>query len=334
MLNPPLSLLSDDLIGHLVEHVARLSFVNEALKKLITVSLTGSNPADHLARLSGSFVDETLHNLSLADRAFTKFCQKYIFRTLALGREEGTRSRISKKLTQVKRILDDKPIFANRVRKIQLFIEHRENAWLFQSNGRNHPRRKDAAYAITFMSILQLLATSPMLAHELHFATGLYPIEDPVLVVGQLSQSFFSQSLMILHLIVCENIPLPLFLICPRLKELRLDRVEAAEEGYEAYNKYPDDQCSGRESPALEVFNYRASHTVVQQMITPPPRFHTPVVLWSNLRVLTLSPHERETMVLLRPILDAACTTLEELYLTNLYVGPGRWSVFYKKKQI
>lgn len=57
MLNPPLSLLSYDLIGDLVEHVAKLSSADEALS-----------------------------NLSLADPLFTEFCQKYIFRTLTLGK--------------------------------------------------------------------------------------------------------------------------------------------------------------------------------------------------------------------------------------------------------
>jgi hypothetical protein len=76
MLNPPLSLLSDDLIGYLVEHIARLAFSNEALR-----------------------------NLSLADPAFTEFCQKYLFRTLTLGKMQGTRSRISKKLKKMKSIL-------------------------------------------------------------------------------------------------------------------------------------------------------------------------------------------------------------------------------------
>ena len=306
MLNPPLSLLSDDLVGYLVEHVASLTFWEEAL-----------------------------HNLSLADPAFTDFCQKYLFRTLTLGREDGTRRRICNKLTKVKSILDDKPSFATRVRKIELFIGHKQNAWLFQNSSprsrKKHPRRKDTGYPITFISILQLLANSPVPPHELHFTMGLYPIEDPVLVVGRLSQSFFSQSLTILHLTKCENMPLPLFLVCPKLKEVCLDRVGASQEGYD---RYPVDQYSGRESPALELFDYRESHTVVKQMINPPPRFHTPVVLWSKLRVLTLSPHESAEMALLRPILDAASTTLEELYLTSLHVGPGRCSVFYKMKHI
>jgi hypothetical protein len=165
MLNPPLSLLSDDLVDYLVAYVAKLP---------------------------GSFANEALHNLSLSDAAFTEFCQKYVFGTLSLGREDGTRSRISKKLIKVKSILDNKPLFANQVRKIQLFTRNRQNAWLLQHPSSNHPHRKDA---ITFISILQLLPNSPMPPHELFLSMGLYPIEDPILVVGRLSQSFFSQTL-------------------------------------------------------------------------------------------------------------------------------------------
>ena len=90
-------------------------------------------------RPTNSFADKTLHNLSLADSAFTKFCQKYIFRTLASGGEEGTRNNIFNQLITMKRILDYKPLFANRVRKVQLYIEHRRNAWLFSSSSRNRP---------------------------------------------------------------------------------------------------------------------------------------------------------------------------------------------------
>ena len=302
MLDPPFSLLSADLVEYLVgEHVA-----NSPIAK------------------------KDLHNLSLAHPAFTEVCQKYLFRTLTLG-QAGTRSMISKRLTAVKRNLDDKPLLANRVRKIDLFIEHKQNAWLFQNSTSEKPRRKDAAYAITFVSILQLLANSPIPPHKLHLYVAVYPIEHPVLVVERLSQSFFSETLTILHLTRCSNVPLPLFLLCPRLKEVCLDRVGAAEDGYD---KYPEEQCSGRVTPALELFDYRSSQTVVKQMITPPRRFHTPVVLWSNLRVLTLCPHEREEIACLQSILDAACTTLEELYLTNLHVGICKWSVFFFERQI
>lgn len=102
-------------------------------------------------------------------------------------------------------------------------MERRENSWLFQHPSGKDLRDKDA---VTFISFFQLLANSPIPPHELRFYVGLYPIKDPILVVGQLSQSFFLESLTILHLIVCENVPLPLFLICPRLKEVPLTRWE------------------------------------------------------------------------------------------------------------
>jgi hypothetical protein len=305
MLNPPLSLLSYDLIGYLVEHVARL-------------------------RVSSA--NKALHNLSLADPAFTEFCQKYIFRTLNFNDGKwGDGSRISMKLEKVKRILDDNPLLAHRVRKIQFSIEYcHQDTWVFQNP--SDLRGKDAAYAVAFTSILQLLDNSPMPPHELHLTMQLHPIED---LVGRLSQSFFSHTLTILHLtgFECENVPLPIFLVCPRLKEVHLDEAGAADEDY---NNYPDEQCSGRESPALEIFICRKSDTVVRQMISPPPRFHTPVVLWSKLRVLQLSPHEREELAFFQPILDAARNTLEELHLTALNMGSGKCSIFliYKVKNI
>ena len=315
MLNPPLSLLSDDLIDYLVEYVASLDFTNEAVN-----DLSLSDPSDHIARLSASYSDKALNNLSLADRAFTESCQKHVFRTLTLGRETTTRGKIYKRLTKVKRILDDRPLFATLVRKIQLFIEHGRNAWIFQNPSSEELCFEDGARDVSLISILHLLANSPIPPHELHII-GPYPFEDPILVVRQLAESFFAHTLTILHLVACENVPLPLFLLCPRLKEVLLDTVGHADD------KHPAEHCSGREVPALELLDYCDSHTVVKQMFSPPPGFPTPVILWSKLRVLILCPHKRGDMALLQPILDAACTTLEELHLSSLYLGPCRWSV-------
>ena len=80
MLNPPLSLLSDDLFVSIVEQLAKLRSADAKLK-----------------------------NLSLADRAFTEFCQKYIFRKLILGKG----SNIFKQLTKAKKSFDDNPSLAN-----------------------------------------------------------------------------------------------------------------------------------------------------------------------------------------------------------------------------
>ena len=276
MLNPPLSLLSDDLLVSIVEQ---------------------------LKRLAGPDSNKYLNNLSLADRAFTESCQKYIFRELIIGEWRG----IFKDLTKVKKFLEDKPLLAKRVRVVQLgFSLSEESASIFKDPN--------------FTSILQLLAKSLTPPHELNFS-GLLPlfIEDPIFVTRQLAESFFSQTLTILRLSRISNVPLPLFLICPKLKEVFLDQVGASTD--KSYDNYSDDQCSGRGPPLLEVLEFCNSHTLVEQMIVPPPRFIAPVVLLSNLRVLTIAPHDREGMVYLQPILDAACNSLEELHLSRMNEG-------------
>jgi len=281
MLNPPLALLSDDLLVSIVEHVAKL-------------------PSK----------DEDLYNLSLTDRAFTQSCQKYIFRNLKFN----SRRKISKNIVKAKKILHENPSVANQVRMVELLISRRAS-WVFNDNA--------------FNGVLQLLSKSLMPPHELHFGGhpfSSFMIKDPIIAVRQLGKSFFSQTLTILHLTECANVPLPLFLICPKLREVFLDHVGAAEK---SYDNYPDDQCLGREALLLEVLNCRDSHSLVEQIITPPPRFNTPVVLWSNLRVLTLDFRDKEGMACLQFILDAACNTLEELYLTSANMGECRCSVFF-----
>ena len=263
---------------------------------------------EHVAKLPLAFKDEILYNLSLADRAFTQSCQKHIFWNFkVIKRSTGKEL----KFERAKKILDDKPSIANQVRTVRLAVSRDEWIRLF-----NDP---------TFISILQLLAKSPVPPHELHlgYIFASFIIEDPILVVRQLGQSFFSQTLTNLYLTSCENIPLPIFLICPKLRKVFLNHVGAEM----SYGEYPDSQCSGRKPPSLEVLDYRDSHSLLQQMITPPSRFKTPVVLWSNLRILTTDPHEKEGMACLQPILDAAYNTLEELYLTNFHMCKGRCDI-------
>ena len=274
MLNPPLSLLSDDLLNYIVDHVAELPF---------SIS--------------------NLYNLSITDRAFTRFCQAYIFKDLCLGNVLGTNKSISKKLAKIKNILNDEPSFANRVRTVHLTVKRQRNKWLF-----NDP---------DFITIIQLLAKSPMPPHELHLTGFACPfiIEDPILVVGRLMQSFFSRTLTVLNLSYCENVPLTLFLVCPNLREVYLDYVSVFES---RDDEYPEKQCSGRELPALEMLNYSKSERLVKQMITPPTKLPMAVVDWSKLRVLKLCPHEEEDILYLQLILDVACNTLEELYLTDI----------------
>ena len=285
MLNLPLSLLSDDLLVSVVEYIAKL-------------------PSK----------DENLCNLSLADRAFTRSCQKYIFQNLKFNSSR----KIAKRLNEAKIFLHEKPLFANHIRMVELLIS-RNRSWVLDD------------YAL--ISILQLLSKSPIPPHELHFGghnfSGRifysFKIKDPILVVRRFAQSFFSQTLTILRLKECKNVPLPLFLISPRLREVSLDRVGATEQ---SYDKFPDSQHFGREAPPLEVLDYRNSHSLVKLMLTPPPRFNTPVVLWSNLRVLTLAPRDKEGIACLQAILNAACNTVKELYLTGTDMDECKRNIF------
>ena len=276
MLNPPLSLLSDDLLSYIVEHVAKLRFPSS-----------------------------NLYNLSITDRAFTRFCQTYLFKNLRLGYGLETNSVISKKLAKIRNILNDEPSIVDRVRAVHLCVTNRRNKWLF-----NDP---------DFITIIELLAKSLMPPHKLYLTGDLdsFIIEGPILVVERLNQSFFSQTLTFLYLTDCMNVPLTLFLVCPNLREVYLDGVGVFEPGD---NEYPDEQYSGRELPALEILSFCFSESLVKQMITPPPDFSIAVVNCLKLRVLKLCPRAKEEMLLWRPILDVACNTLEELHLTEL--GP------------
>ena len=283
MLNPPLSLLSDDLLNYIVDHVAEF-------RDLFSFSFPFSNS------------NSNLHNLSITDRAFTRACQAYIFKDLRLGFGCRTKDSLSKRLVKIGNILNDEPSFANRVRTVHLGYTCTQNKWLF-----NDPN---------FITVFQLLAKSLMPPHKLCLIGDWesFIIEDPIFFVGCLMQSFFSQTLTVLELTYCENVPLTLFLVCPNLKEVYLDGVEVFESGDD---EYPDEQCYGRELPALELLNCRDSKGLVKQMITPPPKFSTAVAVWSKLRVLKLGPQEKEEVACVQPILDAACNTLEELCLFN-----------------
>ena len=284
MLNPPLSLLSDDLLNYIVDHVAELQ---------VPFSLNSD-----------------LHNLSTTDRAFTRACQAYIFKDLRLGYNSGTKGTLSMRLAKIRNILNDEPSFANRVRTVLISI-HEQNKWLFIEPN--------------FITIFQLLAKSLMPPHELQLSGHSYfsIIEDPILFVGWLKQSFFSQTLTVLNLTKCMNVPLTLFLVCPKLREVYLQYVDVLES---RADEYPDTQCSDRELPALEHLNYRNSESLVKQMINPLPDFSKAVVDWSKLRVLVIYPQNKEGMMCLQPILDTACNTLEELYLTYDNIArPSIW---------
>lgn len=248
-----------------------------------------------------------LRNLSLADRAFTQHCQFYIFRVLSLV---GTRIKISHQLERLRTLLDDKPSIAQRVRTVHIHFSEDKNAWLLE----------DA----TFNTVLHWLSVTPNPPHKLHLRGPLsYPVEIelPILFMECLERSFFSQTLVILHLQHCRRIPLSIFHFCHRLKHVLLDAIESTAEDY---NGRLNTQVSIRETPALEYLDFRDAHTTVKYMLQPPLGFQGPIADLSQLHTLTLSPHEEAEMKYLQPILSAATATLEELYLTHPRVGTGR----------
>ena len=270
---------------------------------------------EQLAMLRFADTSGNLRNLSLGDRAFTHSCQ-YIFRKLKFG-TSGYGSKISEQLTNGKKFFYDKPSFANRVRVIELEMLGEESVSLLKDPD--------------FTSIFELFAKSPIPPYEFHLSGS---VAEPILdgdhmfLMRQLTESFFSQTLTILWVKCIPNVPLPLFLIYPRLREVILELVGATDN---SYDKYPISQWSGREAPLLEVLELRyTSCTLVEQIIAPPPMFNTPVVILSNLRVLTLAPYGKEEMVSWQPILNAACNTLEELYL----IFSSKWGVFYHRYEI
>ena len=136
---------------------------------------------DRVAELPSSKL--CLHNLSITDRAFTRCCQAYIFKDLHLGGRWGSNRNMSEKLAKIRNILNDEPLFANRVRAIHLTITEKRNKWLFDDPD--------------FITIIQLLVKSLMPLHILHLAgyRCSFVIEDPILRCGMADAIiFFSDS--------------------------------------------------------------------------------------------------------------------------------------------
>ena len=252
---------------------------------------------------------KSLRSLSLADWAFTELCQAHFFKYLVLA--DTSAKCIPKTLAKIANILNDKPSAAYRVRKIKIFITRKNNARLFSDP--------------TFINIFQALAKSPIPPRKF-FLSGSFVFEDPILIVGQLTKTFLSQTLTVLRLVQCRNVPVTLFLICPLLRDVILENVEATKY---SYDEFPGEQCSGRELPALECLQYCNSQSLIEQIITPPPRFHAGVVIWSKLRVLKLYPLKKKEMTGLQPILDSVCNTLEELHLES-YIKDSTCSTFHR----
>ncbi|KAF8805272.1 hypothetical protein BYT27DRAFT_7224951 [Phlegmacium glaucopus] len=169
------------------------------------------------------FTNEHLYNLSFIDRVFTRLCQAYIFKDLHLGYNLGTESRISKKLQTVRKI------DLERVSIIRQPSTHGYDHHLTQTKW------------LAFHCFSTILPSSGIVHLSCSFI-----FEDPIIVVGRLIQSFFSETLTVLHLTECRNVPSTLFLICLRLREIFMDHVEVTKENYDTY---PNEQRSDRELP-------------------------------------------------------------------------------------
>ncbi|KAF9561637.1 hypothetical protein CPC08DRAFT_735499 [Agrocybe pediades] len=271
MLNPPLSILPYEILLYIVDCLAALSSA-----------------------------DRDLRALSLADRAFTSACQKWIFKTFRLF--GGGKATVDDQLQTKGKILAQVPLLSHWIRKIQLQDINNRLSWLL-----SEPR---------FVSILQMLALSPAPPNELILEGALYkPVvfSDIYFFTTRLSQSFFPGTLTTLRLWECRDVPLTIITMLPRLKILYLDTIEAGKEDCSEYGV--SELLESKHIPAIEVFESRRSHTMLASMIAPSPNNGEYIVQWDRLRILRLPPQDRESMQYLPRILSFSCGSLEELYL-------------------
>ncbi|KAF9561635.1 hypothetical protein CPC08DRAFT_425630 [Agrocybe pediades] len=195
---------------------------------------------DHVAALSA---DKDLRALCLTHRVFTYACQKWIFRTLRLY--GGGKISVDDQLQTKGAILPKAPLLSRWIRKIQLTNVNNQLFWLLSD-----PR---------FVSILQMLALSAVPPSELGLAGTIF--EDDYFLATRLSQSFLPWTLTTLVLRNCQNVPLAIITMLPRLRKLELDLVEAGT--WEGCFENDDEIPAGKCSPAIEVFDSRQSHTML-----------------------------------------------------------------------
>ncbi|KAF4611854.1 hypothetical protein D9613_004348 [Agrocybe pediades] len=253
---------------------------------------------DHVAALC---FHEDLRALCLTDRVFTYACQKWIFKTLRLFNSEFEKATMDEQLQTKGRILAKAPELSRWIRNISLSDINDQLTWLLLE-----PR---------FISIMQMFALSPAPPNELVLEYFLYhPVvfRDVRFFIRRLSQSFLPRTLTTLRLRQCRDVPLTIITMLPRLKSLYLDDSEAREKDYPAYGS---ELLESKHIPAIEVLQSRRSHTMLALMTVPFNDLGEYVVKWDKLRILHLSPQERESMQHLPRILSLSRGSLEELYL-------------------
>ncbi|KAG2002014.1 hypothetical protein CC2G_004867 [Coprinopsis cinerea AmutBmut pab1-1] len=162
--------------------------------------------ADHVEQIAST---EGLKALSLADRAFTHSARSASSNSC---HSQENQYPLKKQLANAYELLSHKPSLINFVQSIQLsLLWHTDGSWLF-NNG-------------TFTRIILLLSQSANPPSRLCI-DGMqnYGSQHPDMLVGKMIRTFFASSLVVLHLFHCTDVPPPILLVCPNLKELTLRR--------------------------------------------------------------------------------------------------------------
>ncbi|KAJ3501875.1 hypothetical protein NLJ89_g9143 [Agrocybe chaxingu] len=233
-----------------------------------------------------------LSNLALADRAFTYRCHVHLFAELALDNDFGPKKKLRKQIEQKWKILSSNPSLAKLVRVIDIKASDPQ---LFSERN--------------FTKMLELFQVSPVPPHTIRIEKRDEANAQPGRFAAGLEQFSLSQSLTTIHLDSWANVPLDIFLVCSRLKEVTLESIE--------FDKKQTNTRPNNHPPKIEHLWARNSDQLINRfMQIKSPAF--PVVHWSNLLILHVSPHERKTMALVQRILDMTSNTLEQLFLTVL----------------
>ncbi|KAJ3516655.1 hypothetical protein NLJ89_g995 [Agrocybe chaxingu] len=247
---------------------------------------------------------ENLSTLALVNRVFTPRCQVHLFKELKLEDEFETNKKFKAKIAKKWKILDSNHSLAENVRVLDISIGEEHNTKIFS----------DA----TFLKILNLLKGSPFPPDTLRLeqpGNSLQPEKMlPALVKASLHQTLTTIFLKTtIYDEDCSNIPLSIFPVCSKLKNITLQDVQIPKEPEELAIPAGVDPSP----PKIQRLDYRSSDRLVKYFLEPPPSLE-PLVDLSNLRILKACPHEKEDMACVQPILDIASETLEELYLTTL----------------
>jgi hypothetical protein len=242
-----------------------------------------------------------LKSLALADRSFTSLCQKRIFRefTCAARIEGGD---WKQQLESFHYALATNPFASTCVKAVHLIVHARikQETWVF-----HEPK---------FKAILAQLGRieRPPTTLGIYASSDMeVPFREPDLALKVLSESL-APSLVKLSLSFCEEVPMELFLLLPVLKELNMDHV------FPRLGEGQTKELSKNPSPSLEVFSFRHSHEMLEQMFAPSSAQNQSFINFSALRVLEFGPSDEEAFPFIFQILKGAENSLEEIIATRV----------------